>query len=308
MWRKFLFLIGVSLVSYVGFVKAASAQGPALPVDGGSGFIPMFLDQGFLGRDVDLDLSDYGARIKFANGELTAPGVLTFISEPETSTTSRSGLSAFGPRVHLDWTTNTEKSPTSTDLTLKNPSCGAKAFRACALEEVYQGKVRIIRPAKAVSGSARGQVRLGADVRLVETGNYMTAGDASWYAYKKCLCAASPDFPKGTYVRVTRSDDPSKTVVVRINDYGPERDKFPKRAIDLDKVAFAELASTRAGVIQVNVEPLAPDDPDALCAKASEAQSKSTTKSKSSVIAKSGVKTTTAPQATDSSKDEAWSY
>jgi len=304
MWRKFLFLIGVSLVFYIGFVKAAAAQASVLPVDGSSGFIPMFLDQGFLGRDVDLNLPALGARIRFANHELAAPGVLTLISQPVAATTTSDGLAAFGKSMHLDWTTNSDKVPTSTDLTLGNPSCGTHAFRICALQEVYQGKSRIIRPSQPVAGSARGRVKLGADIRLVEVPGYMSSGDASWYAYKHCLCAASPDFSKGTYVRVTLADDAAKSVVVRINDWGPERDKFPKRAIDLDKVAFAKLASVGAGLIQVKVEPLAPDDPDAVCAKANEAQSKT----KTATVAKSSVKPVPATQTADSSNNQAWAY
>lgn len=79
-------------------------------------------------------------------------------------------------------------------------------------------------------------------------------GDASWYAYKGCDCAASPDYPKGTYLVVTRLDDETKSVTVKVNDFGPDRSVFPNRVIDLDKVAFQKLASTRAGVIQVRVK------------------------------------------------------
>lgn len=79
-------------------------------------------------------------------------------------------------------------------------------------------------------------------------------GEASWYAYKDCDCAASPDYPKGTFLVVTRADDPTRTVTVRVNDYGPDRSIFPNRVIDLDKTAFAKLASTRAGVIDVIVK------------------------------------------------------
>jgi rare lipoprotein A (peptidoglycan hydrolase) len=53
-----------------------------------------------------------------------------------------------------------------------------------------------------------------------------------------------------------------KYTVVRINDWGPERDKFPERVIDLDAVAFKEFAPLGAGVIRVDVEPIGPDDPD----------------------------------------------
>lgn len=88
----------------------------------------------------------------------------------------------------------------------------------------------------------------------------LTTGQATWYAYKGGNFAASPDFPAGSVLRVTNQDN-KKYVDVTVNDWGPERDKFPKRVIDLDKVAFAKIASLGAGVINVNVDPLyiAPD-------------------------------------------------
>jgi rare lipoprotein A len=85
---------------------------------------------------------------------------------------------------------------------------------------------------------------------------YMSEGYASWYAYKNCDCAASPDFPKGSYVKVTRTNDPTKSVVVRINDFGPVRAIHPDRVIDLDKVAFQKIAPLGAGLTHVTVEPV----------------------------------------------------
>lgn len=81
-------------------------------------------------------------------------------------------------------------------------------------------------------------------------------GEASWYGYKGCDCAASPDYPKGTSLLVTRVSDPSKSVVVTVNDYGPDRSIHPNRIIDLDKVAFAKLISLGAGLTSVRVTPL----------------------------------------------------
>lgn len=81
-------------------------------------------------------------------------------------------------------------------------------------------------------------------------------GRASWYRYKGCDCAASPDYPKGTKLRVTNIDDPKKSVIVKVNDFGPERDVQPNRIIDLDRVAFKKLARTSTGVIRVQVEPI----------------------------------------------------
>ena len=78
-------------------------------------------------------------------------------------------------------------------------------------------------------------------------------GEASWYAYKDCDCAASPDYPKGSYLVVTSVEDPEKSVTVMVNDYGPDRSVHPDRIIDLDKVAFAKLASLGLGLTDVRV-------------------------------------------------------
>lgn len=78
-------------------------------------------------------------------------------------------------------------------------------------------------------------------------------GEASWYGYRGCDCAASPDYPKGTSLLVTNVDDPMKSITVVVNDYGPDRTVHPNRIIDLDKVAFAKLASLDLGLIDVRV-------------------------------------------------------
>ncbi len=78
-------------------------------------------------------------------------------------------------------------------------------------------------------------------------------GIASWYAYKNCLCAASREYPRGSFVKVTRLKT-NKSITVRINDYGPE--EWTGRLIDLDAQAFKQLGTLRAGLIYVSVEPL----------------------------------------------------
>ncbi len=83
----------------------------------------------------------------------------------------------------------------------------------------------------------------------------LVSGKASWYAYKGGLFTASPDFPKGSKLRVYNLAN-GKFVDVIVNDYGPERLKHPDRVVDLDKVAFKKIASTGAGIINVRVEPL----------------------------------------------------
>jgi hypothetical protein len=79
--------------------------------------------------------------------------------------------------------------------------------------------------------------------------NLLQFGTASWYKYKGCDCAASPDYPKGTKLLVTNLDN-NQSVVVKVNDYGPDRSIFPDRIIDLDKVAFAKLGKLSRGVLK----------------------------------------------------------
>ena len=90
---------------------------------------------------------------------------------------------------------------------------------------------------------------------IVTQGTYMKLGKANkgqgtWYAWKGGLFAASTTLPRGAYAKVTNTEN-GKSVVVQINDYGPQG---KGRIIDLDKVAFEKLAPLGAGVIGVKVE------------------------------------------------------
>ena len=80
-------------------------------------------------------------------------------------------------------------------------------------------------------------------------------GEASWYAFKGGNFAASADFPRGSKIRVYNLEN-DKFVDVVINDYGPDRKLFPNRIIDLDRVAFNQIASPGAGLINIRLEPL----------------------------------------------------
>lgn len=80
-------------------------------------------------------------------------------------------------------------------------------------------------------------------------------GKSSWYKYKNGLFAASPDFPKGSKLRVYNTDN-NKFVDVIVNDFGPDRKFHPDWIIDLDKVAFKKIASTGVGIINSRIEPL----------------------------------------------------
>ena len=90
---------------------------------------------------------------------------------------------------------------------------------------------------------------------IVTQGTYVKlgkshSGAASWYAWTGTMAAANPWLPKGSYVKVTNTEN-GKSVIVVINDRGPF---VPGRIIDLDKVAFAKIASVGAGVINVKME------------------------------------------------------
>lgn len=80
-------------------------------------------------------------------------------------------------------------------------------------------------------------------------------GKATWYAYKKCDCAASRDYPKGTKLKVTNLSSGKyfgKSVIVKVNDYGPM--EYTGNLIDLDKVAFKKIGLLSSGVMPVSVE------------------------------------------------------
>jgi uncharacterized protein YabE (DUF348 family) len=87
----------------------------------------------------------------------------------------------------------------------------------------------------------------GRKIEIVST----QKGRASWYAYTGEMKCASVRYSKGTWLRVTNQEN-GKQIIVQVNDYGP--DPGTGKVIDLDKVAFAKLASVGQGVIEVKVE------------------------------------------------------
>jgi len=83
-------------------------------------------------------------------------------------------------------------------------------------------------------------------------------GEASWYKWKNGNYAASRDFPKGTKLKITNTvktgKNFGKSVIVTVNDYGPE--EWTGRLIDLDKAAFSKIGNLRGGVMSVIIEEL----------------------------------------------------
>ncbi|MFZ6015930.1 MAG: septal ring lytic transglycosylase RlpA family protein [Patescibacteria group bacterium] len=264
MWSRVTYiLLSVSVLVCLFLVKPVHAA----TIDyGSSTFTQLFLDSGFLNRLVDLHLPEINFRAVFNDGDIPAPGVLTILTEDPKSQTSANGNQILSAKITTYWMTNAAEKPTSTLLTIYNDQCLNSTSTECAFEERYHGQLNLIHAIAQNGESATARIKIGADAQLVliprqaveipEDPGYMPEGDASWYAYKYCMCAASPDFPKGSYVKVTCADDESKSVVVRINDFGPERDIFPNRVIDLDKIAFEQLAPLGAGLVKVKVEPV----------------------------------------------------
>lgn len=109
---------------------------------------------------------------------------------------------------------------------------------------------------KEISRVILGKNKIKDPVTQVETqGTYMKLGSANkgqgtWYAYQGGMFAASTTIARGGYAKVTNTAT-GKSIVVQINDYGPQG---KGRVIDLDKVAFQKIASLGAGVIGVKVE------------------------------------------------------
>lgn len=88
-----------------------------------------------------------------------------------------------------------------------------------------------------------------------------TVGEASWYKWRDCNCAASRDYPAGSLLKVTH--EPSgNSVIVQVNDYGPE--EWTGRIIDLDVIAFEQLVPKGYGITTVHVEPYIPTEEDVL--------------------------------------------
>lgn len=83
----------------------------------------------------------------------------------------------------------------------------------------------------------------------LETMGGTQVGSASWYSYIPGNYCASLKFPRGAKLLVTNLSN-GRSVVVTVNDAGP----FNGRVIDLERNAFAQIASLSAGTARVRVE------------------------------------------------------
>lgn len=236
------------LLSFTVGVKAVSAT---------TKVAHLTLDAGFVGRPVQLDLFDGEVSISWDSEALKAPTFLV-VSVEDVDTSEQTGATS-SSRI----AGNTVRMLFS-DGGAINLEKGVFVIRERALTPPASTERPVVflrnvsDPIQGTFSDVSVTYRVPARADLSITPRYeegiMRSGMASWYRYKNCLCAASPDVPKGTKLKVSRQDDPSRFVIVTVNDYGPDRRIHPERVIDLDYVAFAKIGNPRGGVLAVNVE------------------------------------------------------
>jgi hypothetical protein len=225
----------------------------------------LHLDEGFMGHEVALDLFDAQVRVRLMPGDLLKSSDVTVeqVSSTQWSIywSSSYALSSHGFEFgilesSLADTTATREGWEEVIIETKKP------FEAWK-KATYKKHGAYL----TVQGGPELEIRVSTKLKGLRIGT------ASWYRYKRCHCVASPDFPKGTRLRVWLQDDPTKWTVVRVNDYGPDRRLFPTRVVDLDSVAFKELSPLSSGLLNVGIEPLLKDDPRAQVVAKEERQS-----------------------------------
>ena len=235
--QKTAYLTGIAVLAFFALANralAAEVQPQTL-----------HLDQGFLGHSVKLDILGGKAWLKWDAGDLVKPTDVT-ISVSASS------------EISIIWSTSYALGSRGVELGVKQDFSGVTStdrWHEVALEvkAPFGGWNK-----QTVSNSGGFlTARVGPEIqaRLTVAQRGMRLGTATWYRHKHCLCAASPDFPAGTKLLVRSVSDPSKSVVVKVNDYGPDRKLFPTRVIDLDSVAFKKLAPLSSGKLQVTVDP-----------------------------------------------------
>lgn len=223
-----------------GWLSAAiGAHAAGIPADDS---VTLHIDEGFLGHPVTFDVLDGRARLSWNAGDVIATGDVTI------------GITS-SSEVTLLWSSSYMLGPNGVTIGIRQ-STGTSVWD----DPVIEAKAPLFPwkrlASKAESGFVTARIGPEATMRIASVPRGMRAGTASWYRYKGCACAASPDFPKGTNLRVRLQDDPSKSVTVRVNDYGPDRALYPSRVIDLDSTAFKTLAPLSRGMVRVTVEPI----------------------------------------------------
>jgi len=203
------------------------------------------IDQGFIGRPVSLDILGGQARLAWKSGDVLFPSDID--------------VSVSSSVVEVRWSTSYALGPKGVEIGVRPELFSVTTsdpWQALALEAKEPFGAWHKLESKFVDGYVVARIGAEVQVRLVAVPHGMRSGTATWYKYKACPCAASPDFPKGTRLKVSLADDPAKSIVVKVNDWGPDRKLFPDRVIDLDSTAFKQLAPLSRGKVKVLVEPV----------------------------------------------------
>ncbi len=242
----YFFAVLVTTIFWIYPVQAAQVQ----PLQGTtSTSLVLHIDEGFLGRPAVFNLFDGAIKLTWSAGGVIQPLDITFERSSATS-------------VKVFFSNPLALGSPGISISLKPIESAASTWDEIVLEVATSTAAWQVRSSsQTADGYLSARLDQSAELRVSVRPRGMRQGQASWYRYKRCRCAASPDFPKGTQLYVRRIDQPDRATVVIVNDFGPERDIFPERVIDLDALAFAELSPLGAGIIWVTVEPLISTDP-----------------------------------------------
>ncbi|MBI5655097.1 RlpA-like double-psi beta-barrel domain-containing protein [Candidatus Uhrbacteria bacterium] len=241
--QKFLFLTGIAFLVFLAVPTASNAAAPESQV--------LHIDPGFIGHPVSLDVLENNVRIAWQKDDL--------LYESDIYIDVTSSTAATSSELSVVWSSSYALGDQGVELGIK-PEFGPVTTTSAWEDIVVETKEPFgdwKRPAMKIKDGYL-TVRVGPEIqaRLVVVPRGMRSGEATWYKYKAGMFAASPDFPKGTKLRVAVKGKPENSIIITVNDYGPDRRLFPSRVIDLDSVAFKKLSPLSAGKLQVTVEPL----------------------------------------------------
>ncbi len=150
----------------------------------------------------------------------------------------------------IDYKTLTEKDKKLKWKVVKTRQEGEAGLREVEYQLVYKDGEMVSKTKVASKIIKEPQPEIIVEGRKIEIVSTQK-GRASWYAFTGKMKCASVRYSRGTWLRVTNQEN-GKQIIVQVNDYGP--DPGTGKVIDLDKVAFAELASIGQGVIEVKIE------------------------------------------------------
>lgn len=181
--------------------------------------------------------------------DIVTPKREVVVAQGETIEVTRVEVREEAKETSIDFTTTVNEDPDLSWRTKQVTQKGEKGTKRTTYRVSYHDGKEVNRKILATETTKQPVTEMVTQGTLVKVGK-SHRGAASWYAWTGTMAAANPWLPLGSYVRVTNLDN-GKSVIVKINDRGPF---VPGRIIDLDKVAFAKIASIGAGVINVKME------------------------------------------------------